>query len=79
MQPIARTPCPLSADNSHTNGLRSVFCHVHAAAENGLCPFRACGRETLRVLLPGEIEDLSRAVEKLCGYRAQTIEEIKNA
>ncbi|WP_418271818.1 phage tail assembly chaperone [Intestinimonas sp.] len=31
------------------------------------------------MLLPGEIEDLSRAVEKLCGYRANTIEEIKNA
>ena len=31
------------------------------------------------ILLPGEIEDLSRAVEKLCGYRRTTIEEIKNA
>ena len=31
------------------------------------------------MLLPSEIEDLSRAVEKLCGYRANTIEEIKNA
>ena len=29
------------------------------------------------MLLPGEVEDLSRAVEKLCGYRANTIEEIK--
>lgn len=36
--------------------------------------------ETVKaMLLPGEIEDLSRAVEKLCGYRANTIEEIKNA
>ena len=36
--------------------------------------------ETVKaMLLPGEIEDLSRAVERLCGYRAQTIEEIKNA
>lgn len=36
--------------------------------------------ETLkRLLLPGEIEDLSREVEKLSGYRAATIEEIKNA
>lgn len=35
--------------------------------------------ETLkRLLLPGEIEDLSREVEKLSGYRAVTIEEIKN-
>ena len=31
------------------------------------------------LLLPGEIEDLSRAVEKLCGYRRMTIEEVKNA
>ncbi len=36
--------------------------------------------ETLKaMLLPGEIEDLSRAVERLCGYRMTTIEEIKNA
>lgn len=36
--------------------------------------------ETLkRLLLPGEIEDLSREVERLSGYRAATIEEIKNA
>ena len=31
------------------------------------------------LLLPGEIEDLSREVEKLSGYRRRTIEEIKNA
>ena len=30
------------------------------------------------MLLPGEIEDLSRAVERLCGYRRTTIEEVKN-
>lgn len=29
-----------------------------------------------KMLLPGEIEDISRAVEKLCGYRVNTIEEI---
>ena len=29
------------------------------------------------MLLPGEIEDVSRAVELLSGYRATTIEEIK--
>lgn len=35
--------------------------------------------ETVKaMLLPGEIEDLSRAVEKLCGYRRLTIEEVKN-
>lgn len=35
--------------------------------------------ETVKaVLLPGEIEDLSRAIERLCGYRKQTIEEVKN-
>ena len=31
------------------------------------------------MLLPGEIADLSRAVERLCGYRRQTIDEVKNA
>ncbi len=36
--------------------------------------------ETVKnVLLPGEIEDLSRAVERLCGYRRTTIDEVKNA
>ena len=36
--------------------------------------------ETVKaLLLPGEIEDLSRAVERLCGYRTATIEEVKNA
>ena len=30
------------------------------------------------LLLPGEIEDLSRAVEKLTGYRQTTIRELKN-
>ena len=35
--------------------------------------------ETVKAaLLPGEIEDLSRAVERLCGYRRATIEEVKN-
>jgi hypothetical protein len=29
------------------------------------------------MLLPGEIEDLSRTIEKLSGYRTDTIEEIK--
>ena len=36
--------------------------------------------ETLKnLLLPGEIEDLSREVEKLSGYRTDTIQRLKNA
>lgn len=36
--------------------------------------------ETVKaMLLPGEIEELSREVERLCGYRKLTIEEVKNA
>ena len=36
--------------------------------------------ETVKaMLLPGEIADLSRAVERLSGYRQYTIREIKNA
>lgn len=31
-----------------------------------------------RFLLPGEIEDLSIEVERLCGYRRRTITEVKN-
>ena len=35
--------------------------------------------ETVKaMLLPGEIADLSRAVERLSGYRQNTIREIKN-
>ena len=35
--------------------------------------------ETVKaIFLPGEIEDISRAIERLCGYRMTTIEEIKN-
>ena len=35
--------------------------------------------ETVKnMLLPGEIADLSRAVERLTGYRQNTIAEIKN-
>ena len=36
--------------------------------------------ETVKaLLLPGEVDDLSRAIEKLTGYRGLTIEEVKNA
>ena len=36
--------------------------------------------ETVKaMLLPGEIAELSRAVERLSGYRQNTIREIKNA
>ena len=36
--------------------------------------------ETVKAMLtPGEIADLSRAVERLTGYRQNTIREVKNA
>lgn len=39
----------------------------------------ATPEETMKnMLLSGEIEDLARAVERLCGYRRLTIEEVKN-
>lgn len=31
------------------------------------------------MLLPGEIEDLQRTIERLSGYRGETIDEVKNA
>ena len=35
--------------------------------------------ETVKaMLLPGEIDDLARQIEKLCGFRKATIEEVKN-
>lgn len=30
-----------------------------------------------KLLRPGEVEDLSRAIERLCGYRVNTLEEVK--
>lgn len=30
-----------------------------------------------KLLRPGEIEDLSRAIERLCGFREDTLEEVK--
>ena len=36
--------------------------------------------ETVKAMfLPGEIEDISREIERLCGYRMATVEEVKNA
>lgn len=35
--------------------------------------------ETLKaMLLAGEVEDLAQAIERLCGYRRSTVEEVKN-
>lgn len=39
----------------------------------------SCAEAVKSLLLPGEIVDLSLSVEKLCGYRRMTIEEVKNA
>lgn len=55
--------CPELKDE----GLRAKF--------GGITP-----AETVKaMLLPGEIADLSRAVERLSGYRQNTIRELKNA
>ena len=47
LQSAARTPCAPMAHNSHTNGLRSIFCQVHALAENDLIFFADYRRQTL--------------------------------
>ena len=44
MQSAARTNRPPRADNSHTGGLSGIFSDVHAAGENDLTFFAACGR-----------------------------------
>ena len=50
-------------------------CEELAARFGGATP-----AETVKaMLLPGEIAELSRAVERLSGYRQSTIREIKNA
>ena len=53
-----------------------VSVHILLAEKYG----GATPAETVKaMLLPGEIEDLSRAIERLCGYRGMTIEAVKNA
>ena len=39
--------CLPAAAKFHTCRVRSVFSHIHAAAENRFYAFRACGHETL--------------------------------
>ena len=63
LQSAARTPCPPTADNSHTCSLIGIFCQVQevncpegarettlgcAPTENDQNSFAACGRQTLR-------------------------------
>ena len=48
LQSAARTPCSPTANNSHTCSLRSIFCQVHALAENDLILFGGLRRQTLR-------------------------------
>lgn len=47
--------------------------------ENLLAKYNAATPAELvkKMLLPGEVEDISRAIETLSGYRTVTIEEIK--
>ena len=48
LQSAARTPCAPWAHKAHTNGLRCIFCQVHAPAENDLILFADYRRQTLR-------------------------------
>ena len=48
LQSAARIICPLWADKFHTCSLRSIFCQVHAPAENDFDSFRRCGGERKR-------------------------------
>ena len=50
LQSAARTRCTLFAYTSHTCSLKSIFCQVHAPAENDSILFAASGRQTLRGL-----------------------------
>ena len=49
-QSAARTDRPPGAGDPHTGGLGRIFSDVHAAGENDLTSFAACGRRTLRGL-----------------------------
>ena len=48
LQSAARTSCAPMAHKTHTCGLRSIFCQVHAPAENDLTLFADYRRQTLR-------------------------------
>ena len=48
LQSAARIICVPLAPKFHTCSLYCIFCDVHAAAENDLNHFCACGRKTLR-------------------------------
>ena len=56
-QSAARTDRPPGAGDPHTGGLGGIFSDVHAAGENDLTSFAACGRRTLRGMI-GQTEPL---------------------
>jgi len=51
LQSAARIICPLEADKFHTYSLRSVFCQVHAPAENDSDPIRRRSGELCEAFL----------------------------
>ena len=51
LQLVARIICPRFADKFHTDKLRSIFCRVHAPAENRFDLVRHCGGELCEAFL----------------------------
>ena len=80
-QSAARTNRPSKTGDSHTGGLSGIFSDVHAAGENNLTFFAACGRRTLRGFLytkPGAFS-LGQLVKKVpLGFFAKLLSELQN-
>ena len=74
--------CRTSAVSSRTPSFRSCW-RIDPDLKSAPLQRKFSGitpAETLKaMLLPGEIADLSREVERLSGYRRATIEKVKNA
>lgn len=52
---------------------------VLSDAQRSSLPAKVVAGDTVKaLLLPGEVEDLARAIERLSGYRTNTIEAVKN-
>ena len=80
-QSAARTNRPSKTGDSHTGGLSGIFSDVHAARENDLTFFAACGRRTLRGFLytkPGAFSLGQLGKEVPLGFFAKLLSELQN-
>ena len=56
LQSAARIICSPAVNKFHTCSLRSIFCQVHALAENVFTLFSACAENSAKLFLLSECE-----------------------